>query len=728
MGGAAKHIQHVVDDEDLTIADVKNIVNGICSGLLLAQEKFDGLNIMFSMNERTGDVLFARNISHIKCGGLRAQEIVDLYDDRLITQQALRAGLEAIESGYRGLSQLDKLLIKPGWYSAEIIYTPCANVIQYDCNAIVFHCWPFYVYDNGELVKSEALPNNLHKMSCDGWTFLRPPIVNVNVQDVDKYIKYIGDYNRTITDDMRISDVIASFLLRVLNSNAYDIPEHLRGIVVQKALHHKGAPSMTDLKKREPSSVCKAIETFIKDSPSLMKRATNWLRLCLIDFADELLGNAYSILISDKSAVIDLIRQRLSDVGVTIQNVNAIEGVVFSYRGKYYKLTGSFPKINAALGASRYSQRKADLANRPSKVKERELEAVNSFNKASAELSEWYELNSKLNIQATARGLKKAISEFDRAKAELAPFFPHIVSYNVKHAIRQQKKQQEFDAKSFMSVSDVSPLLWNNWPSFVVDTGIPFGSVEVDEQAPVGVGPGELWLAYMFGGKNHGASSTHDITMEDGTKWEVKYLDTKTDDIRPGTCGLLEFEKSMTRLRHIMHEMQQFTSAASLCDEVKFISGFIECNADYIKKGEISLSRFIALKSAMNAVKRVIDRTCKKTFSITIEGCEHNVDHRAFMNAVRELGLTTYYSWKLTTDQFASSYIKDVAFEDPDNFVETWFSDIKPSQMFPNVDGIFVVNRHGYMILPWKHLDSTLKLCQVSMGKPRFNLINELWR
>lgn len=304
--------------------------------------------------------------------------------------------------------------------------------------------------------------------------------------------------------------------------------------------------------------------------------------------------------------------------------------------------------------------------------------------------------------------------------------------------------------KVFMKISDIKPTVWYPWPAIVKQSKLSYGSAASGGSAGgVGLGPGEEWLAHIFGAEVQGASVPFDIVTPDGRSWEIKALEQSSATIRPCAEGRKAFAKPRKRLTQIMMQLKNFSVVArragffnssdlSQNDKVviNFVTTFIQDEFEMIvEKGEISKERFITLRGVLNAVSKLRsehgqkDESSKDTkldTKISLNDKEVTVDKPTFIDIAKQVEKAT--GDKTIMSEFEKfdillSTLKDPAFDNPTQFINEWFDSVDVGHVFQHVDGLFVVNTRGFVMIPSSMMKKLIKFEKVSQGIPKFSLV-----
>ena len=412
-GGGHGHMNHPFEDLDLTFGDLKNMINLAFDGNLDIEEepveKVDGQNLMISWKD--GDLCAARNKGHIKNFGEGAMDLRDLID-KFEGRGAIR---EAFEYAFRDLAialsevRNDKLqeVFENGrkWMSLEVIYPAAKNVMDYGDSFIVFH--GVIEHDkNGNAVdfKKDAayrlaeLVEKVDQKVQEEFEIVSPPEVdlpNIQLEDlrselVGEVEDYMAEYG--MSNDNKVMDWHEEWWEDFIREKAeeydYDIPEHVvAGLIKRWAWGNKSgedgyglrtfksqvededfkswadAFDKNDYKEQFKENIKPIEEVFLRLGTEVLKRIETVLaadpehteediKQQLQDVRQELDGAP-----ADESSVQTLQQQmnRLKNAG-GIDDIAPIEGLVFQYDDKVYKLTGQFASINQIVGIMKYGR------------------------------------------------------------------------------------------------------------------------------------------------------------------------------------------------------------------------------------------------------------------------------------------------------------------------------------------------------------------------------------
>jgi hypothetical protein len=403
-GGAVGHLQHLYDNRDLTFGEIVDILSSAASGELeKVSEKLDGLNLVFSWDVSGGGLRVARTSSDIPRGGMDASQLAEKFKGRGNLTEAFNSAFNVLNGAIGSLPEKTKVRVfgreANRWFSVEVIYTKNPNVINYDSNNVVFHGWPVFSFEDGEVKMAEddggsvdVLTNNVERMQkavdVRGWKVQGPALVRMKkLSDgsilstaIDRIMTELTDTGLDESATMRdYIEVKTRF-----DAEALGLEPEVVEKLVQRCMAEPGSPTLIDIKKIADKSDHGTITEFIKSCPDRMKRYVRPIELAINDFAVELLKGLESTLIDDSEDEVVRLRSEVSKavtaieasgdenaMGVlnaqmqklkSLENITSpVEGVVFIYKGNAYKFTGSFAAANQILGLFKYGRKGTKL-------------------------------------------------------------------------------------------------------------------------------------------------------------------------------------------------------------------------------------------------------------------------------------------------------------------------------------------------------------------------------
>jgi hypothetical protein len=402
-GGAAGHMKHPFDDQSLTFGDFKKIVHAGLQGELNfeeeATEKTDGQNVFATVQD--GEVKFARNKGDMK-NPMSLSQFKDKFDGHpsKLVQDTFQFAAEDLAASLNKLSSKDLEIFDNGknFMNMELIYSKNPNVIYYDRDVIQFH--GIKVTDGeGNIIGEETkYANSIAKALKDlklniGKTFtVIPPQVIKLGKDIDfetnknKFIKKVEDLkNRyNLTDADEVSRYHEMWWRELIDQNFPDLTQdHKEGLLLRWAYGDKKTLNLRSLDKtlgKEKASIIKKFDKddfkkkqnenirpfedlFLELGSVILKNASNFvaanpdkemqrLHTQIRTEADKIKKGGGADQVNKVIAELE----RLDRIG-GIESIIPTEGVVFVYKGKVFKLTGTFAAINQLMGIIKYGGR-----------------------------------------------------------------------------------------------------------------------------------------------------------------------------------------------------------------------------------------------------------------------------------------------------------------------------------------------------------------------------------
>ena len=410
-GGAAGHLAHPYEDMDLTFEDVKNMIEAALSGKLeYAQEKLDGQNFMVTYKD--GKVRAARNKGQVKNYGansLTTKQVLDTFQNRGDIQAAFYEAMADLETAINKLSKEQKeKFFKNGknFVNLEILYPATANVIPYGATELRLH--HIKEYDEagnvvGEDVESaRQLQGAIRQVQADRQKTYQikttnPAKINTSKdlesqkEELLEILEHIrSSYQLKTTDKLGVylqawwSNYIrnvakgynykieANVLQQLVNrwafyDRTYNI-KNIREMITNEDFRNWVADfdkKEFEVKRKDALSpienlflklgvyTLRNVENLTAVNPD---ETVNQIKGSVKDAIEQIKAYAKSDKTEGGTAALSFLKReltRLKNIG-GFKAILPIEGVVFKYNGKLYKLTGAFSPINQLLGYMKY--------------------------------------------------------------------------------------------------------------------------------------------------------------------------------------------------------------------------------------------------------------------------------------------------------------------------------------------------------------------------------------
>jgi len=395
-GGAAGHMMHPFDDHSLTFADFKTIVRSALQGGLdfeeAPTEKTDGQNVFATVKD--GNAMFARNKGQL-ANPLDLNGIIKMFTghaSKLVEETFIFAAKDLADA----LPKLkDQSVFQDGksFINMELIYSKNPNVIYYDRDVIQFH--GMKVTDGeGNIIGEENIASEIVKalkeLKADvqnTFTIIPPQILklgkDINFDDrVGYYEKAINKLRDTysLSDQDEVKMYHEMWWRGQIEENFADLdPAHKEGLLLRWAYLDKKTLKLTALKKELTPEQNKAVKDFDGQRNKKYKENILPFENLFLELGADVLKNASNFVAAnpdaEKARLHNQIRteadkikkngdltqiakverelKRLEGIG-GIESIIPTEGVVFKFKGKTFKLTGTFAAINQLMGIIKY--------------------------------------------------------------------------------------------------------------------------------------------------------------------------------------------------------------------------------------------------------------------------------------------------------------------------------------------------------------------------------------
>jgi hypothetical protein len=398
-GGAYGHMNHPFDVRmNLSFGDLKAIVNNALDGNLgVVREKTDGQALAISW--KSGRLISARNKGHLANAGANAMDINGVatkFGGRGGLTDAYNFAMKDLENAIRGLSQAQKdKIFKEGkvFVNLEVIWPTSVNVIPYNQALLVFHNAveyneagnPIGKVDGAESILGGMLKQiNAHVQSK--YTIQGPPIVKLpkTKQLSSQKGKFKGMISKLqsefgLTDKDGVADYHQAWWENfIVNSKKKISALEKAGLVKRWAFDDKSM-RVGDIKDDKARAWAEGIDKGPKTT--IMSGNLRKFEDIFLGVGAEVLSFMSSVLTAQPDKALQSMRAELESSanqimsGGTISQIkklekelsrlNAIggfekivpsEGIVFSYKGNAYKLTGAFAPLNQILGIFKFSR------------------------------------------------------------------------------------------------------------------------------------------------------------------------------------------------------------------------------------------------------------------------------------------------------------------------------------------------------------------------------------
>ena len=405
MGGAYGHMAHPFDDSNLTFGDFKSMITRLLKGGVNVEgvtEKLDGQNLMVSW--KNGQLVAARNKGQIKNFGensLTTAGVKKMFAGRGELEKAFAGTMEDLENAIKGLTEKQKGHIFDNghkWMNLEIIYVPTQNVIPYGKDMIIFHGNLEYDKEGNAIGQDKESGSKLAGMikqinqniqntfEIRGPVALSLPVSKDFKEDQQYFIKKLYKLQKKygLSNNDKVTRYHEMWWLNKINAEArkakIKLDKQTKIALINrwvfgnksKALNSKNFTNEKVLawaKKLDKQNFNKFAQQNIAPFEDLFLE----LGAKVLTNVDNLISaspeSSVRSIKKDLKTTINSLRQggdinkitqlkrhltRLQKAG-GFKRIVPSEGLVFNYKGKTYKLTGTFAPINQILGSLKYA-------------------------------------------------------------------------------------------------------------------------------------------------------------------------------------------------------------------------------------------------------------------------------------------------------------------------------------------------------------------------------------
>lgn len=396
-GGAFGHMSHPYDDFDFTFADLDELIERSLRGELDIegdiQEKTDGQNLMITYKD--GNIGAARNKSTI-VNPMSVEQIASKFSGRGDIETAF---VEAMNDLEVALETIDKGtlndMFKNGqrFLNIEIIFPGTKNVIDYGQIAYLVLLGMVEFDESGNPVKNltrEAaqLQQIIQKVNANQqntFSIIAPKVLQLTkTSNFSEKLPYFKSKLQNIISNTglnninTVGDYYSAKISNIIDSN-FNVSTDIKQILIERWVRGNKNVRLT---KQLLGDQYEEIISYEKGQlTSDLKKIQLPLELLFLELGVEVMSNIKDFLTASPNKTIQNIRKDLAELiksakssndpkilNALHNNLNKIkqlggfdniipaEGIVFPYKGRLMKFTGTFAPINQLLGLFRYSR------------------------------------------------------------------------------------------------------------------------------------------------------------------------------------------------------------------------------------------------------------------------------------------------------------------------------------------------------------------------------------
>lgn len=407
-GGASGHMSHLFEDPDLTFKQLKDIFTKLFRGKISITEKTDGLAL--AVTYRDGEVRAARNKATLK-NPMPLAEVEKHFDGRKEIKDAFVKSMSDISKAIKSLDDTQKFKIfndGHNYMAFEIIYPPTRNVIDYG-NRCLIQLHGVNIYDDKwhKISEDKELANKLYDMleqkgalKQDTFEITKDAILqlknsktgeeslqivldeltkladglgwNATVNDyaIERFEKYIINMAMKADFDLSKRSVFVSKLAERLsniskrNVTKADLTTYAKaeGINVKDDKFNEFVKQVDSTKDEANQIAIKPLEDLVINAGLLlMKNLVGYISADPKKSAQRLASELDDTIkeLSSKEASLDEAKLRrfkknLAKLMAYQKELTGVEGIVFLYKGKVYKMTATFASVNQLMGIMKF--------------------------------------------------------------------------------------------------------------------------------------------------------------------------------------------------------------------------------------------------------------------------------------------------------------------------------------------------------------------------------------
>ena len=405
-GGASGHLRHLFEDPDLTFKQLKDIFTKLFQGKIGIQEKSDGQAL--AVTYKDGEVKAARNKATLK-EPMSIEQLSQKFDGRGEIKEAFVKSMKDISKAIKSLSDEEKKLIfndGHNYMAFEIIYPPTKNVIDYG-NKCLIQLHGVNIYDEkwNKVSEDKKLAEKLYELLkqrnvLNQETFQITSDAQLKLKDSktgEESLKLVLDKLATLIDGLGWNSTINDYAQErfekyIINmAIKADLELSRKSTFVSKLAERISNLSKRSVTKSDLNAYAKAEGLDIKsqefkDFVNLVDQTKDEANQYAIAPLEDLVIYAGLLLMKNlvgyisadpkktskrlavelDSAINEISQAKLDDRKLARFKKNLVkldkwqrevmptEGIVFLYKGKVFKMTGTFGAVNQLVNLLKY--------------------------------------------------------------------------------------------------------------------------------------------------------------------------------------------------------------------------------------------------------------------------------------------------------------------------------------------------------------------------------------
>lgn len=383
-GGASGHMMHVIDETDFTCQDLLDLIDDLFGGKISnATEKLDGTNIQASMNNQN-EVVFIRNKGDLNSerGGMTIQDMVEKWKDKPTVQKAFVSAGKTLEKIFKRIGSKffnpdpnTRLLV-----NCECIISGTTNIMYYDDDQVDFHNIWVYKKEGDEWKKDSVTKDGLgiiqKAIEKDDKAKLTP---NIIIQVTKDSNKFANEYKKKVIDLFKSEGLGKDATIEDWKKKRFGniAPEWMteKDAFFNRWFNSDKSVNIRILKKSYPEHVDEIVSIDKKDYKKYVKDVIEPIDDLFLDMSNKVIELTSGLIndgVKDKAIINlkneieatkklvdekgtqedkDKLRDQLLRLQKLGNKLNSTEGIVFTWKDRMMKMTGSFAAANAIIGA-----------------------------------------------------------------------------------------------------------------------------------------------------------------------------------------------------------------------------------------------------------------------------------------------------------------------------------------------------------------------------------------
>lgn len=382
-GGSAGHMAHIIDETDFTCQDLLDLIDDLFGGKVTSMtEKLDGTNIQASMNTND-EVIFIRNKGDLNSerGGMSIDDMVNKWKDKPQIQTTFVSAGKTLEKIFKRVGskffnpdQENRLFV-----NCECIVKGTTNILYYDDDQVDFHNIWVYKKSGGEWHKDRVTKDGLDviqkALEKEDKAKLTP---NVIIQVTKDSNTFATEYKKKVLDLFKSEGLGKDNTIEDWKKKRFGnvAPEWMteKDAFFNRWFNSDKSVNIRVLKKAYPDHVDEITSIDKKDYKKYVKDVVEPIDELFLDMSNKIIELCSGLMndgvkdkvvsqlkssmettkeLVDKNGTEedkDKLKQQLLRLQKLGNKVNSTEGIVFTWKDRMMKITGSFSAINQIVG------------------------------------------------------------------------------------------------------------------------------------------------------------------------------------------------------------------------------------------------------------------------------------------------------------------------------------------------------------------------------------------